>query len=183
MIQSKGARFARSSAAQRRFGVWLAVWMLGLSALWGCGNAEFDQVRGYRDFLKQTEPKLRVMNRVRERLVSAEDVDRMLQLFEDDLVTVVQELHDATDKQPAPEGRLGDIHGQLKTAMDDYLKATTALVVRIKAAKKGGADEKKLAGELEKAILDWGAKDKEFGDRMTQLVSDLNGYLDKLVRS
>lgn len=183
MIQSKGASLLKRSASRRQLGVWLAVVLLGVTSLWGCSNAEFDQVRGYRDFLKQTEPKLRSMNRVRERLVGAEDVDRMLQLFEDDLVTVVQELQSAANAQPAPEGRLGDIHGQLKTAMDDYLKATTNLVTRIKAAKKGGADEKKLAAELEKAILEWGAKDKEFGDRMTQLVSDLNGYLDKLVRS
>ncbi len=183
MIQSKGASLLGPTASRRQFGVWLAVVLLGLTALWGCGNAEFDQVRGYRDFLKQTEPKLRSMNRVRERLVGAEDVDRMLQLFEDDLVTVVQELHDAANGQAAPEGRLGDIHGQLKTAMDDYLKATTALVVRIKAAKKAGSDDKKVAAELEKAILEWGARDKEFGDRMTQLVSDLNGYLDKLMRS
>jgi hypothetical protein len=173
----------------RLFAVWLAGVLLVLSGLAGCGNAEFDQVRGYRDFLKTTEPELRTMNRVREQLVAADDVDAMLGLFQAGLLPVVQRLHDNVEAQKTPEGKLGEIHGELRTAMDDYTKATNALVDRIKAAKKNGSDgknvsdEKKLAAELERAILEWGAKDKEFGDRMTQVVSDLNAYLDKLVRS
>lgn len=165
------------------FAVWLACVLLVLISLAGCGNAEFDQVRGYRDFLKTTEPELRTMNRVREQLVAADDVDAMLGLFQAGLLPVVQRLHDNVEAQKTPEGKLGEIHGELRTAMEDYTKATNALVDRIKAAKKNGNDEKKLAAELERAILEWGAKDKEFGDRMTQVVSDLNAYLDKLVRS
>ncbi len=152
----------------RLFAGWLAGLLLALTALGGCSNAEFDQVRSYRDFLKATEPELRQMNRVREQLVAADDVDAMLALFQAGLLPVVQRLHDNVDAQAAPQGQLGAIHGQLRTAMDDYTKATHALVDRIKAVKKNGgdgkkSDEKKLAAELERAILERGAKDKEFG--------------------
>lgn len=163
---------------------WTAPLLVALAlALGACTNAEFDQVRTYKEFLNQAKPSLEGMNRVRtEMMMNADSIDVMLVKFEAGLLPNVQQLHGLVDKQAVPTGRLGEIHLQFKKITGDYLAATKQLVERVKAAKAKNADD-----EIERAILEWGAKDKVFGEQMgdeTQgLVLDLSEYLDKLVKS
>ncbi|MBI5608876.1 MAG: hypothetical protein HY902_08335 [Deltaproteobacteria bacterium] len=171
-----GARALRRLAA--------AATLLVALALSGCGNDEFDQVRSYKEFLVKAKPSLQSMNKVREELYNADSVDTMIAKFEFGLLPNVQTLHDLTEAEQVPEGKLKEVHDQLKTTMDAYLTATKSLVTTLKGAKTAHkADEAAFYGAVEKALLEWGSKDKDFGDKMSNLVSDLNAYLDKLVKS
>jgi hypothetical protein len=158
--------------------------LLALSlSLAACANQEFSQVKTYKEFLNQAKPSLQGMNKVRtEMMMNADSIDTMLVKFEAGLLPNVQQLHDLVDKQAAPTGRLGEIHGTFKQITGDYLAATKQLVERLKAAKAKNADD-----EIERAILEWGAKDKVFGEQMGDesqgLVRDLTEYLDNLVKS
>ena len=142
-----------------------------------CGNAEFEQVRGYKEFLTKARPPLQAMNKVRQELYEAEDLDAMLIKFDTGLLANIETLQALADAESVPAGKLGDLHGALKKNMGDYVTATKRLVKRLKDAKM--ADN---MDEIQRAILEWGAKDKEFGDQMSKLVGDLNGYLDHLVK-
>lgn len=158
--------------------------LLAALALSGCGNEEFDQVRSYKEFLVKAKPSLQSMNKVREELYNADGVETMIVKFEVGLLPNIQTLHDLTEAEQVPEGKLKEVHGQLKTTMDAYLTATKALVTTLKGAKAASkGDEAAYYGTVEKALLEWGSKDKDFGDKMSNLVSDLNAYLDKLVKS
>lgn len=149
----------------------------------GCGNAEFDQVRAYKDFLVRAKPSLQGMNKVREELFNADSVETMIVKFESGLVPNVQALHDLADAEQVTDGHLAELHANLQKTMDAYLTATKTLVTKLKAAKGKGGEDAAYYSAVEKAMLEWGARDKDFGDQMSNLVSDLNSYLDKLVKS
>lgn len=155
---------------------WPLLVVLALS-LAGCGNAEFDNVRSYKEFLTKARPPLQAMNKVRQELYDADDIDAMLTKFETGLLVNIETLQVLADAEAVPAGKLGDLHDALKKNMGDYVDATKKLVKRLKEAKKTDNLD-----EIQRAILDWGAKDKEFGDQMSKLVGDLNGYLDHLVK-
>ncbi len=151
--------------------LWCAGWLIG------CANPEFEQVRNYKEFLNSARPQLQAMNKVRQELYEADDIDAMLTKFDTGLLVNIEGLRHLADTAKAPEGKLGELHQALRQNMDDYVVATSALVKRLKSAKKSGNDD-----EIQRAILDWGAKDKAFGDQMFKLVTDLNHYLDQLVK-
>ena len=150
----------------------------------GCGNDEFDQVRSYKEFLVKAKPSLQGMNKVREELYNADSVETMIAKFDAGLLPNIQTLHDLTEAETVPDGKLKEVHAQLKATMDAYLEATKTLVTKLKGAKTAHKnDDAGYYGAVEKALLEWGTKDKDFGDKMSNLVSDLNSYLDKLVKS
>lgn len=162
----------------------VALTLVGALALGGCGNEEFDQVRNYKEFLVKAKPSLQSMNKVREELYNADGVETMIVKFEVGLLPNIQTLHDLTEAEQVPEGKLKEVHSQLKTTMDAYLEATKSLVGKLKGAKAASkGDDAAYYSAVEKALLEWGSKDKDFGDKMSNLVSDLNSYLDKLVKS
>ncbi len=171
-------------AAKTLRGLLAAATLLATLALSGCGNDEFDQVRSYKEFLVKAKPSLQSMNKVREELYNADGVETMIVKFEVGLLPNIQTLHDLTETEQVPEGKLKEVHDQLKTTMDAYLTATKTLVTALKGAKAASkGDDAVYYSTVEKALLEWGSKDKDFGDKMSNLVNDLNAYLDKLVKS
>ncbi|MSQ84347.1 MAG: hypothetical protein EXR77_15920 [Myxococcales bacterium] len=159
-----------------RAAAWLLAVALTLTAV-GCTNPEFEHVRSYKEFLNRAKPPLQAMNKVRQELYEADDIDAMLVKFDTGLLVNIEELRHLADSEKMPGGKLGELHDRLRKVMDDYVNATQSLVKRLKLAKKTNNDD-----EIQRAILDWGTKDKEFGDHMFKLVTDLNYYLDRLVK-
>lgn len=168
------------NTATNHFGLGRGILLALALAVWcpACANPEFDQVRSYKEFLGKAKPPLQAMNKARQELYEAEDIDAMLSKFDTGLLVNIEALRDLADAEHISGGKLGELHEALKKNMTDYVDATKKLVSRLKAAKKSGNDD-----EIQRAILDWGAKDKEFGDQMFKMVNDLNGYLDHLVKS
>jgi len=164
---------------QRARGIAVVVACVAVAAvaLGGCGNAEFNHVRDYKVFLDKARPSLQAMNKVRQELYDAEDVDAMLAKFESGLLSHVETLQALADAETVPAGKLGELHDRLKQTVGDYVAATKVLVKRLKEAKRTDNFD-----EIQRAVLEWGAKDKEFGDHMFKMVGDLNAYLDHLVK-
>ncbi len=179
MDNPKTIGISRAGLASRVVGRCAQLALALVCGLWtaGCANPEFEQVRNYKEFLNSARPQLQAMNKVRQELYEADDIDAMLTKFDTGLLVNIEGLRHLADTAKAPEGKLGELHQALRKNMDEYVTATAALVKRLKAAKKTGNDD-----EIQRAILDWGAKDKAFGDQMFKLVTDLNHYLDQLVK-
>ena len=124
---SADARTWALPALARRL-AWLAL-TLGLAlTLAGCANPEFEQVRGYKEFLGKARPQLQAMNKVRQELYEADDIDAMLTKFDTGLLVNIEALRHLADTEKAPEGKLGELHGALRKTMDDYVNATAGLV-------------------------------------------------------
>ncbi len=148
-----------------------------------CGRgAEFDAVREYKVFLEEAKPSLVAMNKAREELFQLDSPDKMLPLFKDKLLPLVDKLSKLAADQKKPDGKLGDIHANLAATLSAYAKATHDLVDKLADDKKGAAEKSAAAksDDQEKAVVNWGVSDQKFGKSMTQLVNDLTEYLDRL---
>lgn len=147
-----------------------------------CGRGpEFDAVREYKVFLEEAKPSLVAMNKAREELFQLDSPDKMLPLFKDKLLPLVDKLSKLAADQKKPDGKLSDIHANLAATLAAYAKATHDLVDKLADDKKGG--DKTAAAKIddqEKAVVNWGVSDQKFGKSMTQLVNDLTEYLDRL---
>ena len=142
-------------------------------ALSGCGNADFDAVKRYKDFLQDAKPSLQAMNRVREQLMRVNSPEDMLLKFRDELLPQVKNLRDLAKKHPDPEvKKLKQIHETLRSVLGNYAESTDNLVKSLNEAK---SDE-----DREAALVSWGGEDEKFGSNMAKLVNDLESYLDKL---
>jgi hypothetical protein len=143
--------------------------------LLGCGGKEFDGVRNYKVFLEKARPALTAMNKAREELYQLENPDLMLPRFKDDLLPQIEALKNLADAQNGaatkPEGKLGEVHRDLRATLDRYHESTKKLADKLKSR-----DEE----ERESAVLVWGEQDQAFGREMTRLVDELTKYLDGL---
>jgi hypothetical protein len=164
----------RAWLAARALSVAVAAIALPITLL-GCGGKEFDGVRNYKVFLEKARPALTAMNKAREELYQLENPDLMLPRFKDDLLPQIEALKNLADAQDAgetkPEGKLADVHRDLRSTLDRYHESTKKLADKLKSR-----DEE----VRESAVLVWGEQDQAFGREMTRLVDELTKYLDGL---
>ena len=172
-MQHTSPHLAPSTSSRRSFlGLVLASALtLGAVSMGACSSPEVDDVREYKLFLEKAKPSLTGMNKAREDLYQVNDPDQMLPLFRDNLLPQIDALSKAAQEQPAPRGKLGEIHTTLQGTVSRYVESTRKLVDKLKS----GKDE-----DREAAIVMWGEDDQKFGKEMTGLVNDLSAYLGEL---
>lgn len=141
-----------------------------------CGNANFDAVKNYKEFLSDAKPSLQAMNRVREEFMHVDSAEDTLIKFRDELLPEVKKLSTLAQEHPTPSvKKLKAIHETFQSVLSKYANSTEDLVEALNEAKK---DE-----DREKALITWGGEDERFGSSMAALVRDLEDYLDELRKS
>ncbi len=195
---------ATSGARQRPSAALVIVALLAVFSASACGNPDLDAVKHYKLFLENARPALNKMNHTREELFNLTEPDKMLELFEADLLPQVQELTRLANQHPTPDvRRLAEIHITLRNVLENYADSTAKLVERLttvtreeakaqRALAAAGADPRadekaeeahsKVLFDREQALIFWGHEDQRFGKDMSALVDDLKRYLDELTK-